>query len=161
MYMNLGKLSKNDKAKVKELLKTSYDVITNPPEDYLQILTHIVSYEPKNFTTLSIKEIGEHIIHKFSQKEDLIAQLSDECLNRLKSAIRGSYYGDNVIDLSNGGDGLVVPPFSKVMSEFVSGIRIRSLKDLISDIDKAFYSKYFWCFELECQLMSEIIQKAA
>jgi len=159
--MNSGKLSINDKSIIKERLRTSYDSIISPPEDYLNTLNHVITFEPKNFTTLCIKELEDHIIEKFIKNDPLVLKLSEDCLKRLKHAIRISYYGNNVLDLARGGLGLVIPSFAGLMSDFCFSIKDRNMKDIKNVSDKEFYAKYLWCFELECQIISDLIQKAS
>jgi hypothetical protein len=142
-----------------ELTKTSYDSWIIPPQ--LNDLKHIYKYNSKCYGTCSPVEIIDQVISQFLKKEPLIEIITENLLGKLKISILECYHGWNALDLDQGGDGMMVPSFVKIMNHFFTSIKAHDEESEIKSLtDKEFYSKYHWCFDLVLKIkMDQILRQ--
>lgn len=152
-------LTHTDRKTIRELSKTIYDPLVAPPS--IDSLTHLVKFQPKNYSTVSLEELGDFVIENFSKHEPLISKLSNKNKEQLLRSIRRSFGDINFMDLESGGDGLINPTFIEIMTKYILRIRDKDCSELVNDDDKKFYHKYFWCFDQHARLTYNQMNKKA
>ena len=103
--------------------------------------------------------ISEKILNQLSGHDALFKNISPEFKNLFESTIYQSFCGLNCLDLSQGGDGMIVPTFVEFMEDWIFWVQDGDFKSLISDADKQIYSKYLWTLELKTELSSTYLSK--
>lgn len=110
-------LTEEDRKIIRDLSKTIYDVWVTPPP--IDTLTHLIKFEPKNYSTVSLEELADFIMGNLIKNEPLILKLSEINKKLLIISIMRCFGDASFVDLENGGDGMINPPFMEIISFYI------------------------------------------
>jgi hypothetical protein len=139
--------------KIRELSKSAYDSWVIPlPIDQLDVA---IRCRPKYYGNILTSKLVDFIYSQLVAHDPLFGELSPEVFKSLRTSISFEYGAMNRMDFKEGGDGMLVPTFIDIIHGFL--FSVREWKKMQNKADHLVYAKYFWAFDLKCELIGKYL----